>query len=513
MTYLIVARYKSIFTYIHAHQLLPPRLIYQNLIRLADSPQFKNTELHTITRQQVYNIWLSLTRKEWERDAADDFRSAQLLSLGFITPCFSDSLKYDRAKITEVFIDSTFGTNKQGYELYCVLTEYDLVSLPLSYLLLDTRGLREVGKRGTRLTAWLTALRAAGLNPNVVHTDKDFAEVTAASLAFKRNNDRYNHHLCLWHTRTLRGMIKRHLLRHPVLPKPFFDSEGSPAPEGLLYQTYAEIHSSSVKEMLEYCKSIDQPKLFRYFWNNWYRPDFKNVGSRWELASLCGRPGSNATIPISRRQCDWRKDYASRFVKPRLDVLTYIVCTGLVRSRMHLYSQVEAGREKPSAYKDFVHLWRKCAEAINHNAIVSQDEVYHTDEAQWLCSCPSFILNSRYLCKHLVFVVQPPPSYTPQLFQESLPLIRFSQHDIKGPATISSGMDMSDCIDDEVSNDDSTSVSYAEELKSLELVPAEDPEAAEENDENISDSMRVVHWASGPQWNCKLFKLASSYIK
>ncbi|KAK9426998.1 hypothetical protein V1505DRAFT_98649 [Lipomyces doorenjongii] len=167
--------------YIQAHQLLPPRLIYQNLIQMADSPQFKNTELHTITRQQVYNIWLSLTRKEWERDVADDFRSAQLLlegqdgyrlieglqepgvSLGFITPCFSDSLKYDRAKMTEVFIDSTFGTNKHGYELYCVLTEYDLVSLPLSYLLLDTRGVREVGKRGTRLTAWLTALRAAGL--------------------------------------------------------------------------------------------------------------------------------------------------------------------------------------------------------------------------------------------------------------------------------------------------------------------------------------------------------------
>ncbi|KAK9259659.1 hypothetical protein V1519DRAFT_469134 [Lipomyces tetrasporus] len=481
----------------------------ENLIRLADSPQFKNTELHKITRQQVYNIWLSLTRKEWERDAADDFRSAQLLlegqdgyrlieglqepgvSLGFITPCFSDSLKYDRAKITEVSIDSTFGPNKHGYELYCVLTEYDLVSLPLSYLLLDTRGLREVGKKGTRLTAWLTALRAAGLNPNVVHTDKDFAEVTAASLAFKRNDDRYNHHLCLWHSmravdqyitgkmkckgfdsigntrnstrltalsqgskqcnrdqaRTLRGMIKRHLLRHPVLPKPFFDSEGSPAPEGLLSSNKVVLST----EMLEYCKSIDQPKLFRYFWNNWYRPDFKKLGS-------------NATIPISRTTM-------------RLEILTYIVCTGLVRSRMHLYSQVEAGREKPSAYKDFVHLWRKCAEAINHNTIVSRDEVYHTN------GCAAFDGNGR-------FVVQPPPSYTPQLFQESLPLIRFSQHDIKGPATISRAWTFS--------NDDSTSVSYAEELKSLELVPAEDPEAAEENDENISDFMRVVHWASGP---------------
>ncbi|KAK9487706.1 hypothetical protein V1527DRAFT_517865 [Lipomyces starkeyi] len=180
--------------YIQAHQLLPPRLIYQNLIQMADSPRLNNTELHSITRQQVYNIWLSFTRKDWERDAANDFRSAQLLlegqegyplieglqepevSLAFITPCFSDSRKLDRAKMTEVFIDSTFGTNKHGYELYCVLTEYDLVSLPLSYLLLllHTRGVQEVGKGGTWLAAWF-ALRAAGLNPNVVHTDKDFA--------------------------------------------------------------------------------------------------------------------------------------------------------------------------------------------------------------------------------------------------------------------------------------------------------------------------------------------------
>ncbi|KAK9258600.1 hypothetical protein V1519DRAFT_469889 [Lipomyces tetrasporus] len=148
-------------------------------------PQFKKTELHTITRQQVYNIWLSLTRKQWERDATDDFRSAQLLVegqegyrlieglqepgvlLAFITPCFSDSVKYIRAKMTEIFI---------------------------------RRGVQEEDKRGTRLTAWFTALRAAGLNPNVVHTDKDFAEVTAASIAFKRNNDGYNHHLCIWHS-------------------------------------------------------------------------------------------------------------------------------------------------------------------------------------------------------------------------------------------------------------------------------------------------------------------------
>ncbi|KAK9328643.1 hypothetical protein V1520DRAFT_207114 [Lipomyces starkeyi] len=57
----------------------PPRQIYQKLIQMADDPQFEKTELHTITRQQVYNVWLSFTRQEWERVAVNDFRSAQLL--------------------------------------------------------------------------------------------------------------------------------------------------------------------------------------------------------------------------------------------------------------------------------------------------------------------------------------------------------------------------------------------------------------------------------------------------
>ncbi|KAK9235416.1 hypothetical protein V1525DRAFT_316962, partial [Lipomyces kononenkoae] len=74
----------------------------------------------------------------------------------------------------------------------------------------------------------------------------------------------------------------------------------SSVPASLVYESYEEIHACSCKEMLDYCKSIDQPRLFRYFWTNWYRPSCGNFGSRWEVASLRGRPGSSAAIPISR---------------------------------------------------------------------------------------------------------------------------------------------------------------------------------------------------------------------
>ncbi|KAK9427264.1 hypothetical protein V1505DRAFT_404789 [Lipomyces doorenjongii] len=66
---------EEIHNYIKEQKNLPPRQIYWNLIQLADDPRFKKTELHTITRQQVYNVWLSHTKTQWERDNADDFRA------------------------------------------------------------------------------------------------------------------------------------------------------------------------------------------------------------------------------------------------------------------------------------------------------------------------------------------------------------------------------------------------------------------------------------------------------
>ncbi|KAK9490623.1 hypothetical protein V1508DRAFT_257514 [Lipomyces doorenjongii] len=43
-------------------------------------------------------------------------------------------------------------------------------------------------------------MHSMAMQPTFVHTDKDFAEVTAASLAFGGNTSIYNHHLCLWHS-------------------------------------------------------------------------------------------------------------------------------------------------------------------------------------------------------------------------------------------------------------------------------------------------------------------------
>ncbi|ODQ76072.1 hypothetical protein LIPSTDRAFT_31, partial [Lipomyces starkeyi NRRL Y-11557] len=43
--------------------------------------------------------------------------------------------------------------------------------------------------------------------------------------------------------------------------------------------------------------------------------------------------------------------------------------------------------------------------------------------------------------------------------------------------------------------DDARSLTYAEELESLQLLPTEHPEAAEENDEEAMEPLRVFGWA------------------
>ncbi|KAK9372159.1 uncharacterized protein V1513DRAFT_385343, partial [Lipomyces chichibuensis] len=184
----------------------------------------------------------------------------------------------------------------------------------------------------------------------------------------------------------------------------------------------------------------------------------------------------------------------------------YIICTGLVPSRVHLYFQVEAGRSV-RAYEDFVILWRQCADAIDESVIDDRNNIYHADKPS-VDLCPSFIFNSRYMCKHLVSYysvprpdisgkdsVRAPPRCTPDLFQERLPLIQFEDDfDLSGVHNVNPTVGSTDCLD---SVPVVQSSNYMEELKSLQLLPSGDPEAQEENDERLWELLRIMQLAAG----------------
>jgi hypothetical protein len=85
------------------------------------------------------------------------------------------------------------------------------VSVPLSYLLLNTRKVAAKGKRTERIARWFQCLKEGGLKPRWILTDKDLAEVTASRRVWADGN----HQLCHWHAH--RAIEKR--LKH-CKPKP-----------------------------------------------------------------------------------------------------------------------------------------------------------------------------------------------------------------------------------------------------------------------------------------------------
>lgn len=105
----------------------------------------------------------------------------------------------------EVFVDATYKTNRQGYELYGLVCEKEFITLPLAYLLLDTRNAPRELKRGHMLAIFFNHLKAEGLRPEWFLSDKDFAEITGALAVWKGTGMHYQ--LCLWHAR--RAIKKR----------------------------------------------------------------------------------------------------------------------------------------------------------------------------------------------------------------------------------------------------------------------------------------------------------------
>ena len=58
--------------------------------------------------------------------------------LAFTIPFFKD-LQVHVTDVDEAFVNATYQTNKNRYELYALVVERDLVTVPISYILLKIR--------------------------------------------------------------------------------------------------------------------------------------------------------------------------------------------------------------------------------------------------------------------------------------------------------------------------------------------------------------------------------------
>jgi len=90
--------------------------------------------------------------------------------------------------VREVFIDATYNTSKVNTHLYAIVAQELGYGVPLGFMLMeihrkeDTRTNKHSGEALQCNRNFYSAARALGLNPTILHTDKDFVEITASQV-------------------------------------------------------------------------------------------------------------------------------------------------------------------------------------------------------------------------------------------------------------------------------------------------------------------------------------------
>jgi hypothetical protein len=94
----------------------------------------------------------------------------------------------DPSKVTEVFIDATYNTSKLNTHFYAIVAEELGYGVPLGFMLMeihpkeDTKTNKHAGEATVCNKNFYQAAKALGINPKIVHTDKDWSEINAAQV-------------------------------------------------------------------------------------------------------------------------------------------------------------------------------------------------------------------------------------------------------------------------------------------------------------------------------------------
>ncbi|KAJ7670053.1 hypothetical protein DFH06DRAFT_981537 [Mycena polygramma] len=209
-----------------------PDELWKEILKTHPRPNF--------TQKSVYNHWLKIHQANYKR-CDDEFESAKRLiqefctdpvhelesipmpesdnfrALGFVFPSI---LRKWNGVVREVALDSTFQTNRAGFECFALLGEVSGSGVPLGFILLKRNN-----PGGPGLNAKEKYLRAAirfitvvwHIRTKQVLSDKDIEEINAL-LAELPDDIKYQ--LCFWHSiravKTRLSVLGRHPAHYDV---------------------------------------------------------------------------------------------------------------------------------------------------------------------------------------------------------------------------------------------------------------------------------------------------------
>ncbi|KAF0468863.1 ATP-dependent DNA helicase pif1 [Gigaspora margarita] len=127
-----------------------------------------------------------------------EINDSDTIAIGFITPLLKE-IKNCNISISEIYLDVTYKTARGCYELYGVIADVEGTGFPIAYLILDTTKVIDTNtgteKRRKVLECFLESVKSHDINLDFVFTDKDFAEINAATKVWGPSIVQ----LCAWH--------------------------------------------------------------------------------------------------------------------------------------------------------------------------------------------------------------------------------------------------------------------------------------------------------------------------
>jgi hypothetical protein len=172
--------------------------LLQEAAKRGDIPE---EDLKDVTDDNVRYWWIMVKREIYERDpnpwssavsylkeqpdvVVHDYTMERRKSICWYFPALFDVYL---SKVSEVFIDSTMGTNAQGAELFTIIICEDGFGIPAGYMFMEKKPTDDSntfpGEVTMACTRFFSQAKALGLSPRHVHTDKAATEIAAATVS------------------------------------------------------------------------------------------------------------------------------------------------------------------------------------------------------------------------------------------------------------------------------------------------------------------------------------------
>jgi hypothetical protein len=204
------------------------------------------------------------------------------------------------------------------------------------------------------------------------------------------------------HRKQILRLFTKHFCKHQLLPEPTG------------WRTAVEIRTEAVQEMYQFCYQRRLRETWAYLWTYWYSA---KMWPLWALSPSELMSRIRITMAVENFWKQLKHDWLHFLIRPRVDQLTYIICTKVVPSYMQRADKLEdtfrLGRSKALTTHQ-QYLKREWFRLLGKPKSKGK---YIVDVVLWLCTCGQQKFHRHLLCNLVAAVPTPSPTFWHEIYR------------------------------------------------------------------------------------------------